>query len=262
MEVPGPRCEVRDGLLACAYGDDVAVLPLPGWSAAEVSELVQGLTVEGEEPAQSEVSEVGTSIGDNSLSEVPAPERRGRTAWFLGCEVWRPRRSLALLGLLVVWILWSFIRTAVADKIEPRGPLEAQCLPPPVSLALQVRSDTSDVANPEVELDYGCDGGVLWEVSKGVLLVLTWEVLRRLTGRIWRTRGVHCGSQTEPDGIILMPLGPEVRCRGRILFCLWHAGFKVDIELYSERIQSEFHSLVGTYLARVEDGGVSEENSD
>ncbi|CAE7227612.1 unnamed protein product [Symbiodinium necroappetens] len=260
--VPGPRYEVRDGVLACPYGDDVVVLPLPGWSAAEVGDLVQGLNVDGEEAAQIGVPEACTGIGDNSLSEVPAPERRWKIAWVLGCEIWRPRRSLALLGLLVVWILWSFLRTAVAGKIEPRGPFEAQCLPPPVSSALQVRSETSDVVNPEVEIDYGCDGGVLWEVSKGVLLVLTWEVFRRLTGRIWRTRGVPCGSQTEPDGIILMPLGPGVRCRGRILFCLWHAGFKVDIELYSERIQSEFHSLVGTYLARVEDGGVSEEDSD
>ena len=119
-----------------------------------------------------------------------------------------------------------------------------------------------DVVMPEEEWVW-CSGLVLWELGKAVCAVLTWEIVRCSCGRRTTPRGVpvDAGSQTNTFEVVPLPLSGQVRCRAKILFCLWCAGFKVDVEGYPERIQSEFHALVGGYLVRVESGGVSSSDS-
>ena len=100
--------------------------------------------------------------------------------------------------------------------------------------------------------------------GKAGLVVLTWEISRCVCGACMASEKglVDAGCQTSRFNFVPLPLSSQVRCRARILFCLWRAGFKIDVLDYPERIQSEFNELVGGYLLRVEAGGVSSSDSD
>ena len=96
----------------------------------------------------------------------------------------------------------------------------------------------------------------MWEVAKALLLIGTWEIVRRVFAGMMRCRrvGVEVSCQTHEMNIVPMPLAESVPSRDNILFALWVAGFKIDIEQYPEEVQGSFHALVGDYLCRVEDG--------
>ena len=118
-----------------------------------------------------------------------------------------------------------------------------------------------DVGSPDEGGDSrgGCDGSSLWTVIVGCLTIGSWELMRLVfrhfkgNGRAQRA----VGSQTEGEYVPL-PLGLGVPHRDRILFCLWRAGYPVDVQEYEEEIQAGFHWLVGDYLVRLENAEPSE----
>ena len=248
----GPVYEAFEESMAVTYVDDRIVVELPGWSLAEVEDLVRRLESGDGVELQRFLS--GGQARQGSEASVPVGHVR---------SPWRPQRMQMLLGLLVLWIFCSFLRVVVAVDVELLRASDRQCTEGPVVGEAQVAFYAQDVDIPEDEGGEPCDGSYLWEASKAVLLILTWEITRHLCfccRRVSKTRSV--GSQTDPGATISMPLGADVHCRGRILFCLWQAGFNIDVGPYPERIRSEFHGLVGDYLLRVEDGEISDWDSD
>ena len=61
------------------------------------------------------------------------------------------------------------------------------------------------------------------------------------------------GSQT--DGLYVpLPLELGVPYRDRVLFCLYRAGYPIDVSQYDEETQSGYYWLLGDYLERLERG--------
>ncbi|CAE7355520.1 RE2 [Symbiodinium sp. CCMP2456] len=247
----GPAYEARDAELVCTYGDDSVVVPLPGWSLADVETIVQGLRTGDWSDFQEMISR-----GDVRF-------REGTRAVSVGV-IWRPRRVVVLVVLLILCVLWKSLKVVEAVKVDPKAQLREEDLTCSDSLGreLQLTSRTLDVDLSEEEWVTGCDGSVLWKALKAVLLVVTWEVVRRFVSWAFKPSRLESSSQTESGTVLQLPLGDEVRCRGRILFCLWQAGIKIDVEQYPEGIQSEFFGLVGDYLTRVEEGIAFDTDSD
>ena len=245
----------EEGLMVI-YVDDAFTVPLPGWTVGEVGTVVQGLQT-GDWGLFQEMME-GTSEGSVGVSsEGVAQEQRASRRW-------RELRGFGFRGVfLFLWIMFSLLKVAVAQElnaleaVSQRASFKESC----DSVTLHL---SPDVVDPEEEEVYGCDGLVMWEVAKALFTVMTWEASRRLWNRRFYGRAVlrDAGSQTREDGVVLLPLGSGVRCRSRILFCLWRAGFKIEVDAYPERIQSEFYHSVGAYLSGLEDGVVSESDSD
>ena len=248
-----PRYEASEGALLCFYVDDVVTVPLTGWSLSEVATIVQGLEVGDWTAFQQLMAEAppvtgsSSSSGDSPMLVLP---RYGLRKGVLG-----------LIGvfrkvLKVVVVLWVCVQGARAQEegegqVVPWEPLETDhCR----DLSGQVSVQGRDAALSEIST--GCDGSVMWEVAKALLLIGTWEVVRRVFAGIMRCRrvGVEVSCQTHEMNIVPMPLAESVPSRDNILFALWVAGFKIDIEQYPEEVQGGFHALVGDYLCRVEDG--------
>ena len=248
----GPVYEAFEGSMAVTYVDDRTVIELPGWSLADVEDLIRRLeTGDG-------VEMQGCLLG-RQVRQGPNVRAPAGYAW----SPWRPQRMQMLLGLIILWVMCVFLRVAVAEGEKVGRSSEGQCAVVPIGRELQVAPETLDVDIPEDEGEMGCDGSYLWEGFKTVLLILTWEIARSLCPcRRRAARMSSAESQTDAGATISMPLGDDVHCRGRILFCLWQAGFNLDIGPYPERIRSEFHGLVGDYLQRVEGGEVSDWDSD
>ena len=102
----------------------------------------------------------------------------------------------------------------------------------------------------------GCDGSVLWEVAKVIVLIGIWETGRCcIQGRTpIRNHGQEVATQTSGLNVVPLPLIKGVPNRSDILFALWKAGYKVDADApeYSEGVRSRFYSLIGGYLSRLE----------
>ena len=265
---PGLVYVAGEGVLFCLYGDDWVQVPLQGWSTSDVGAIVQGLNTgdwselqrvlsEGSQetapeqlvqPVLSE-DELDVGIGSSGLNFVGSCFGGGwgrwRRFWFF------------------VFVLWLEAQTVRALGMNPDESPVAYCYEGRDLSIRQAWSFGQDVVMPE-EDGYGCDGSFLWELVKAGLVVLTWEISRRVWNACVASRKVlvDAGSQTCRSNFVPLPLGPIVRCRARILLCLWRAGFKIDATDYPERIQSEFHALIGGYLLRVEAGGVSSSDSD
>ena len=111
-----------------------------------------------------------------------------------------------------------------------------------------------------------CDGSVLWEVVKMIVLIWIWETGRCcIRGRSpIRNHGQEVATQTSGLNVVPLPLKKGVPNRSDILFALWKAGYQVDVDApeYSEGVRSRFYSLMGGYLSRLEfEGDVYSEMS-
>ena len=262
----GPVYSAGEGVLLCTYVDDVLQVPLPGWSCQEIETIVHGLQTGDwagfQQILSTEPSESTTSAAPPGHGETGLGSTSDRQLFRVVETSWRPRRLVALWWFLLLWMIWCGFQVAGSAVVEateiPLVPLtnDEGCR------ALQVRPEAQDVDFLEGEI--GCDGGFVWEGVKAALVIMTWEFLRWIGTRAvaGNRRSLETGSQTSSEGVVVMPLQEGMRCRGKILFCFWRSGLKVEIEEYPERIQSEFHSLVGAYLGRLEEGFVSESDSD
>ena len=237
-------------------------MPLPGWSQEEIETIVLGLHTGSWDRFQAVVA---SGSGEETVQPPgPSSGNEGQGSWSsvpFG-RFGRPRRYVAVLGLIVLWVCWCCLRTGLAIKLEPGDPEIEQC-PQVDSTALQVRPDALDV-DSAAEETFGCDGSVLWELTKILGVILTWETAKWGWKHWFAARKFFAaaGSQTEALNDIPMPLCDLIRCRGKILYCLWRAGFQFDVDSYPLRIQTEFYDLVGSYWVRVDQGFVSETDSD
>ena len=252
----GPTYAADEGFLLVAYVDDVLRVPLPGWTLEEVDTIVHGLQT-GDWGLFQQMMARAQEGSSGLSSEGVVPGLRG-------FRMLTRFQGFGLRGVfLIFWIIFSLLKVAVAQE---SGFSEAVDLwsGPKDSCELTATPAFPDIGDPDGEQGYGCDGSVLWEIARFVSIGLIWEASRLLWNKWFRSRKLSrdVGSQTEGDGVLCLPLGAEVRCRSRILFCLWRAGFKFEVDTYPERIQSEFYHSVGTYLSRLEDGVVSESESD
>ena len=104
------------------------------------------------------------------------------------------------------------------------------------------------------------DDRVEWfqETFKAVCVVATWEFLKRMMCRRRRQKET-VGSQTSSTRMVPLPLEAGVPHRAQILFCLWRAGYEVEVQDYPENIQEEYFSFQGNFLRRQ---AVGEEFSD
>ena len=254
-----------EGGLMCTYLDDTVVEPLPGWSLEDVQTIVQGLQTGDWARFQTVIAESLERVEGSEEVELPSGSadvpRRRKVATGLGGG--RSRRPVGIILLWLLWFWWGGIKAVSGVSVEPWGPLEDQCLESTSQQVVLFNPQVQDVDEP-CEEGVVCDGSWLWGLSKVCLIVLTWEIGKRLavvrTGRSSSRAEVAC--QTGSMNVVPLPLGDDVPYRARILFCFWRAGLQIDIEPYKERVKSEFYWLVGDYLQKVESGWVSESDSD
>ena len=241
------RYEARVGAFLVCCGDDTFTVPLEGWFQEAIEGLVQSLNT-GDWTRLQEGVEAG---GFGSICpEVSGGHRESGDSQGPGGSV-VPDWSRVLGRILLLW--WILIQSAGASReVVPWNPQEVS-----MCEALEVL----DVGSPDEGGDSrgGCDGSSLWTVIVGCLTIGSWELMRLVfrhfkgNGRAQRA----VGSQTEGEYVPL-PLGLGVPHRDRILFCLWRAGYPVDVQEYEEEIQAGFHWLVGDYLVRLENAEPSE----
>ncbi|CAE7242542.1 RE1, partial [Symbiodinium necroappetens] len=260
--------QAGEGVLLCWYGDDCVQVPLQGWSISDVAAIGQGLNTGDWSVFQRVISEgdAETSVTPEEVHAIPGEEEDpgvGGSGFDVGSPLfgssWRRYRGIWVFLLL----LWLEVQAARGYEFSTGGFGPDYC---PESQELMLRQAWPPHQDVEIpEEDCGCrSSSCWWEVVKVVLVLLTWEIVRR---GCWccpasQRRLVDVGCQTSLWNLVPLPLGEHVRCRAKILFCLWRAGFKIDADGYPERIQSEFNELVGGYLLRVESGGVSSSDSD
>ena len=61
----------------------------------------------------------------------------------------------------------------------------------------------------------GCDGSSLWELSKILLIIGTWEILQRLVRSCLRVKAsVEQWNRTEAGNVAALPLGPKIPPQG------------------------------------------------
>ena len=252
-------------VLYCTYGDDTLSVPLGGWAVEEVETVVHGLHTGNWEPFQQMMAtdESGDAVEPSSSGKRGLRSVSRETVSRALESSWRPRRQVVLLWLLLLWLAWGSFQLVGGERFQDQELCQPTLLEDASSTALLVRRKAQDVDLPEEEM-YGCDGSVMWECFRMLLIIVTWELFRRVVvcRLAWSARFKEAGSQTSPLGVVPMPLDGSMRCRGKILYCFWRAGLQVDPEEYPSGIQSEFYSLVGAYLQRVEQGLVSESDSD
>ena len=248
---PQPFYVAGEGFLRCVYGDDAMVVPLPGLSLEQVQRVARGL--EAGQVAWADFLDVGSGSFQ--------AERHGEAG--LGAALGTVGGHLGSLQVaLVSWfrllvILWALVGVA-------RGDEGAVCL---VSNDRDlVSQDYGRAEDAECLVDaprIGCDGSTLWLLFQICGTITLWELARvGWAKRPWRrnrqeTRGV----QTDPLGIVPLPLSEHVPRRAQVLFCLWKAGYHLDTECYPEKVQIELDGLMGSWLSRLEDGEVSETSS-
>ena len=256
--VSGVLYGALEGALTCTYGDDVVTVPLPGWSASAIELIVRGLHF-GDWTEFQAMMEGGNEGLEEPSGSADVPRRRPRTEC-KGCG--RLGSFLRAALLFLVWFCWGCVKAVEAGSVEPWGPQEKQCWDEVSSQAVVLRPRDQDVIEPW-EGGEGCDGSWLFEICRVFLIIMTWELAKAGVGFFKAPRATFKaeGTQTQDSGVIELPLSSQVRNRARILYHLWRAGHRVEIEEYSGRVRSEFEGLIGAWLTRVEEGDVSSVSS-
>ena len=91
-----------------------------------------------------------------------------------------------------------------------------------------------------------------------VVVVTVWETFKRVMCQR-RLRFTTAESQTDIMAQVPLPLEPGVPNRAQILYCLWRAGYHINVDPYPLGVQDDFHRYVGSYLRRQ---AVDEDSSD
>ncbi|CAE7537698.1 RE1 [Symbiodinium sp. CCMP2592] len=236
--------EAKPGALVVRYVDDAFEVPLEGWSQSEVEEVVQGLST-GDWAgfkARLEVGDLSQSSGIQSgSSESPVGSAIGGSG------------SVSVFGrvlwMLLIW--WALVQSAGASSVGQALGL------PEDSQAVQVWSFEATVCSAGgsavTSEECVCDGSTLWACVQVALLLGGWEVLRVV--KRWWSRNIPCriAQGTQTDGLYVpLPLHVGVPHRDRILFCLYRAGYPVDVTAYDDETQSGFEWLLGDYLVHLE----------
>ncbi|CAE7247520.1 RE1 [Symbiodinium sp. CCMP2592] len=256
--LPRTSYQAAEGKLLVFYGDDELEVPLPGWSQSAVQGIVTGLDVgdwSGLEAAVQGLGEAVPSVDVDAPAEPdqleaaePAPGQGWIGSWL----------RIVVTLCLISWIVLRGIQGVGATKVEEcavdlLGPRDSQA---------QARSDARD----DVALSCGssaCDGSSLWTLFVSAVSVGIWELSKSLAFKCFKRahQRADAGTQTSELNVVPMPLAEGIPSRARILYSFWRAGYVIQAEHYSERIQREFETLVGGWLCRNEEGLVSPQSS-
>ncbi|CAE7831874.1 RE1 [Symbiodinium sp. CCMP2592] len=256
--LPRTSYQAAEGKLLVFYGDDELEVPLPGWSQSAVQGIVTGLDVgdwSGLEAAVQGLGEAVPSVDVDAPAEPdqleaaePAPGQGWIGSWL----------RVVVTLCLISWIVLRGIQGVGATKVEECA---VDLLEPRDSQA-QARSDARD----DVALSCGssaCDGSSLWTLFVSAASVGIWELSKSLAFKCFKRahQRADAGTQTSELNVVPMPLAEGIPSRARILYSFWRAGYVIQAEHYSERIQREFETLVGGWLCRNEEGLVSPQSS-
>ena len=81
--------------------------------------------------------------------------------------------------------------------------------------------------------------------------IAAWETFTRCWCRKRSTERTAALIQTEDEGIVPMPLADGVPNRAAILFSLWRAGYRIDLDPYPEEVREEFFGMTGNQLRQL-----------
>ena len=245
-----------EGALRVSWMDDVLEVPLPGWTAEMVAQIVQGLQLGVWPDWRQALADMEPSAEASAAQAVTYRGAASSSGVGYGFGGWL---KLWLRVLVVAWVCFGAVQ-GTSELEDVSRALVASTWTCPVTP--EAPSSWPEV----VELpgnEEGCDGSTLWGVSKGIGILAIWEITRyQLVGRQRRNAVVRDQScQTDDSGFVPLPLEPGIPFRARILFSLWRAGYRVDSEFYPEEVQAELHWLIGDHLVRVEAGEASDGGS-
>ena len=312
------------------YVDDVAWVPLPGWSLSQVQVVVEGLCRDDWSEFEAMISAPRDDSSEDWGSDLGSEEScLAVNLWALGCSsvgflagvistmmwvgwiqgwtsvlfcvylssfwvrmaalwgdgsiedgfrrlvilaeesyLWFPlvgksgivglslprANSWNFVVLIVLFVVFGFSSPANAQIVMEKALVGYEEIQPEVTAATcEIQETTEALDTSEVSLWWF---GLIWSIfSVGVWEAFKWTVKRT----ICRRKNSTAESQTEDQYVIELPLPSGVPHRAQILFCLWRAGFHIDVQQYPEEVQDEYHSYVGAYLVRVDRG---EDSSD
>ena len=167
--------------------------------------------------------------------------------WIPGCAC-----PLYVPSVRAPWVVWLMLVVlfGLSGFAEARssGSLDEGSGQVQVSKAGKVESDEGGVCLEKGASENESVGWLL-EVTKLLFAIICWETLKRVMCRK-RRRVETVGSQTEGAFCVPLPLEPGVPNRAQILFCLWRAGYSIDVQGYPEDVQEDYFGLLGAYLNR------------
>ena len=244
---PLVRYEAAEGFLLTRYGDDVLQVPLPGWDEALIGTVVRGLSTGDWEEFKQKLNERASQSGGSQPSE----------SWFRfgGVRGQRALRMVFINAMLFWLVVLCQIKAVVGTGVGVQE-VDLQCSESERGLILWQDPDSGKVDEPIFEHE----GWFLWFlVLWGAGCIVVWELGRCGIRSCWSFRS-SCkdqGCQTSDGKVLPLPLDERIPHRGKILFCLWKAGIRVEEEFYPEDIQNELTWLIGDYLVKLEAGEVS-----
>ncbi|CAE7594279.1 RE2 [Symbiodinium sp. CCMP2592] len=231
--VSGPIYEAAEGALLVHYVDDMLRVPLDGWTVEEVEVVVEGLRTGDWTGFSQRLDEVAAEGGIPGSSSDPPPVIRARSRLRRGVQGIIAGLRGILWSLFLMWFLVQGVRAQEVPEnlliVWPGPPVASGC-----AAGTSVASaDLSDAASLGWSSD--CDGSTLWEILKGVLLLVTWEVGRWILFALW-----IAGYQVDADD-------PEYSDRGTVFS---DEGSLSDAS-EGGRVVAEDHDVLASFTPRL-----------
>ena len=247
----GLEYQAGEEVLLVNYGDDQGEVSLPDWTGEGIQGVADSLNSGNWSTFDGIVAQVPVEDRDGQLRE--GVTRRGRIrSW---C---RPVCFGVFIGFVCWFLRWGFPQAHALPHetcVSPIGPSQG------IQLYRTVPETEEEAVSTEV-LSCDCEGFTLWLLGWSVALLGVWEFLRLVASKALKIRNRPCDEATQTLGqYVQSPLSEAVPRRANILYCLWRGGHKIDIELYPERIRTEFEGYVGAWLVSQEEGFVSSASS-
>ncbi|CAE7524429.1 GIP, partial [Symbiodinium necroappetens] len=227
---------------------------LEGWSLTAIQDVVRGLETGVWPDWTQALQDIQSDEGESNASgSAPGREFAQSSGWtWLALGFW-------MRFFVVFWVCMGTVG-GTSELVIDRALVDC-------SVSSCVNVDTRVVAWADDAVSFGtgggCDGSTLWEVSKVLIVIVTWEILRR-SWTLWTGRKatpLERESQTDDSSFVPLPLPQGIPYRARILFSLWRAGYKIDSEFYPQEVQDELHWLIGDHLVALEEGDPLDDSS-
>ncbi|CAE7203000.1 true, partial [Symbiodinium sp. CCMP2456] len=228
--------------------------PAQSWSLTAIQDVVRGLETGVWPDWTQALQDIQSDEGESNASgSAPGREFAQSSGWtWLALGFW-------MRFFVVFWVCMGTVG-GTSELVIDRALVDC-------SVSSCVNVDKRVVAWADDAVSFGtgggCDGSTLWEVSKVLIVIVTWEILRR-SWTLWTGRKatpLERESQTDDSSFVPLPLPQGIPYRARILFSLWRAGYKIDSEFYPQEVQDELHWLIGDHLVALEEGDPLDDSS-
>ncbi|CAE7837355.1 RE1 [Symbiodinium sp. CCMP2592] len=239
LGLPVLRYQAAEEALIVYYGDDSFEVPLQGWSVEAVQTIVDGI----ESGDWSDWQEAVDNLPRPNPEEAFPSERLQLIKYG---RLWgRWARFWVTVAVILGVLLWG-VQGARAEDFA------GMC-----ELVLPESLESQALQAPEIRLlvtEEGCSGTLLECLFLSCLLIGAWEIMKWIASRVFKRGTYEQGAQTSELMFVPLPLPPGVRCRARILYSLWRAGYSVQVDGYPEGVRTQFEGLVGDWLVRNNEG--------